>query len=111
MPLFPREPIQLKTGKTRRSSSRTPVSVLIPTRTWKAEDKCPPKPMDAILDILLEGGRMYQAEIVEAVAERLEVKRGTAASYVSGALLAFAEAGWVECVEARGKRPVWKVVD
>lgn len=86
---------------------RIPVSEDHSGRTWKPEDKCPDPAMDVILNILFDRGRSYQADLVEEVAERMNVKKGTAAAYVSGALLAFREAGWVECVEKDGHRPVW----
>jgi hypothetical protein len=110
MPLFPREPERFR---KRKAADRVPVWEEHPDRTWRPEQKCPAPAMDVVLTILLEADDqwLYQSDLVQRVIGRMGVKQGTAASYVSGALLAFHEAGWVEPVVRDRKSPAWKVVE
>lgn len=96
----------------RAATHRHPVSEDHADRTWRPEDKCPDYAMNVVLEVLLERGRSYQRDIADEVAAKLDLNAGTAASYTSGALLYFREAGWVRCVEVEGgKLPVWEVVE
>jgi hypothetical protein len=90
-------------------SKRVRVSVDHPDRSWRPHQKCPDQRMNAILDMVIERGEFFQADLREAVREAFDIPMGTATAYTSGALLGFREAGWVKCVDD-GPCPYWKVI-
>lgn len=88
----------------------TPVSEDDPARRWKGQDACPDYAMNVVLDILTERELVVQSELSEELAVRLELKLSTARAYVSGALLAFREADWVECLNPGSRKNIeWRI--
>jgi hypothetical protein len=92
--------------------SRIPVSEDSPDRTWTAERKCRGDVQVEILELIIEAGwsSFRTFDLTEALAAtRPEWKYGTCSAYVSGALLAFREAGWVRSLGRDGKTYLWEV--
>jgi hypothetical protein len=81
-------------------------------RTWVAERKCRADVQLEVLEIIIDAGwsSFRTFDLVNLLAHaHPEWKYGTCSAYVSGALLAFREAGWVRPLGRDGKTYRWEV--
>lgn len=91
---------------------RYPVGEDVPERTWTAERKCRADVQLEVLELIMDAGwrTFFTFQVVEALQfAHPEWKPGTCSAYVSGALLAFREAGWVRYVGRDEHSHLWEV--
>jgi hypothetical protein len=93
-------------------NQRRPVAEDHPDRPWEPCRKCREEVQVEILELIMDAGwRTFRTlQVTEALsASHPEWRYGTCSAYVSGALLAFREAGWVRSLGRTDNTYLWEV--